>query len=67
LAEAQLSLVDTKPSKVPWDRASGTLVSYRLTLDASCIKESHQIKAGMRTLWVSWQSAAVALRPIRVR
>jgi hypothetical protein len=49
----------------PCDEA--TLVPYQPTLDTFCIKKSHQIRAGMRTLWVTWQSAAVALRPIRVR
>ena len=43
------------------------LVPYRSTLDTSCVKESHQINAGMMVASVRRAAAAVAARPALVR
>jgi hypothetical protein len=69
---AEARRVKSRPIPTPFSRPISTphrcwLVPYPPTRDTFCIKKSHQIRAGMRTLWVTWQSAAAALRPIRVR
>jgi hypothetical protein len=48
-------------------QAPQSLVPYHLTLDALCIKKSHQISAGMIVAWVRRSAAAVAARPALVR
>jgi hypothetical protein len=54
-------------SKEPPGFLIQVLVTYRLTLDGSCIEKSHQIIVGMMMVAVMRSAAAVAARPALVR
>jgi len=50
-----------------YDWSHTPLVPYRLTLDTSCTKKSHQIICAMMVAAVRRSAAAVAARPALVR